>query len=303
MIFNEIYGAYYNAVAEILKLAVKGELDEERLKRAVEGKAFGESGLVIPSALKNERWQLLFKDYTTPIKHIPTMPLTLVQKMWLKAVSLDKRVKLFDFDFSFLDGVEPLYRPEDIVYYDRYSDGDDYSDEGYIARFKLILSAIKERHPIKLELESSRGRKMIENVIPEHLEYSEKDDKFRLITSGCRFVHMLNLSRIKWCRLYNGDGIDPEIVHKNKTKEVTLEVTELRNTLERAMLHFSNFEKRIEKSGEGIYTVHIFYDEGDETEILIRILSFGHTLRVVSPESFVNLIKTRLIKQKNCGLR
>ncbi len=303
MLFNEIYGAYYNTVAEILTLAVKGELDEKKLKETVEKRAFGESIMTIPSALKSQKWQLLNPDLTTPIKHTPTMPLTQIERMWLKSISLDPRVKLFDFDFSFLEDVEPLFDPADIQYYDRYADGDDFADPGYIARFRLILSAVKSKHPLKLELESNRGRQLQVNVIPERLEYSEKDDKFRLITSACRYASIINLSRIKWCKLYKGDKLKPSILHEVNMKTVTLEVTEKRNTLERAMMHFSNFEKTVEKAGEGLYTVHIIYEESDETELLIRILSFGHTLKVVAPESFVELVKERLIRQKSCGLR
>lgn len=39
-----------------------------------------------------------------------------------------------------------------------------------------------------------------------------------------------------------------------------------------------------------------------ETEIVIRILSFGPMIKVVAPAHFENLIKERLIKQKSCGL-
>lgn len=303
MLFHEIYGAYYHTVASILALAVKGELDDKKLKACVEDQAFGESLVVIPSALKGGKWQLLDQDLTTPIKHTPAMPMTTIQKRWLKAISLDPRIGLFDFDFSFLDDVEPLYDPGDIRYYDRYADGDDFTDEGYIARFKMILSAVRDRQPLKIELESNRGRRLTVNVIPEYLEYSEKDDKFRLITSGSRHASIINLSRIIWCRHYNGDNILPSFKYVEKKKQVVLEVTEQRNTLERAMLHFSNFEKTMERTGDGIYTVSISYDESDETEVLIRILSFGHTLKVVAPENFENLIKERLIRQKSCGLR
>ena len=44
------------------------------------------------------------------------------------------------------------------------------------------------------------------------------------------------------------------------------------------------------------------YDKEDETEILIRVLSFGPMLRVVKPVAFINLIKGRLSDQKSCGL-
>ena len=39
------------------------------------------------------------------------------------------------------------------------------------------------------------------------------------------------------------------------------------------------------------------YKQSDETEILIRILSFGPVLRVLEPEAFLALIRERLRKQ------
>ena len=68
------------------------------------------------------------------------------------------------------------------------------------------------------------------------------------------------------------------------------------------MLHFSHFEKEAEKLGEDQYRVSIRYDKNDETEIVIRVLSFGPMVRVIRPESFVNLIKERLEQQISCGL-
>ena len=40
-----------------------------------------------------------------------------------------------------------------------------------------------------------------------------------------------------------------------------------------------------------------------ETEIVIRVLSFGPYVKALEPESFVNLIKERLISQKSCELK
>ena len=39
--------------------------------------------LTIPLSLKNEKWQLITKDYKTPIKHEPKLPLSTLQKRWL----------------------------------------------------------------------------------------------------------------------------------------------------------------------------------------------------------------------------
>ena len=303
MLFRELYSVYYNTVADILRCAVEGDLTEQKLKSIVSEKAFGESILTIPSAIKNGRWQFLKPDMTTPLMSVPTMPLTDIEKRWLKAITLDPRIVLFDMDFSGLADVAPLFTPESIYIYDKYNDGDDYTDTAYITRFRIIARAIKERQPLKIELENRHGKRVQMNVIPERLEYSEKDDKFRLITSGCRYGKTVNLGRITMCKPYFGERLSRAVKHEENMATVSFDLFDGRNTLERAMLHFAHFEKSIEQTSEDKYMVCVKYNTDDETELLIRILSFGPFIQVTEPETFVNLIKNRLIKQKKCGLK
>ncbi len=80
MIFNEIYSAYYNAVAAILATLTAGPVDEKTIDAIVRRYAFGESMLTVWPSLKKQKWQLVRADRTTPIAHKPAMPLTLLQK-------------------------------------------------------------------------------------------------------------------------------------------------------------------------------------------------------------------------------
>ena len=82
MIFSELYSAYYNTVAAVLRAACDHPLGKGELRQIVGQKAFGESVLNIEPALEEERWQLLYPDGTTPIRHPPTMPLTELQMLW-----------------------------------------------------------------------------------------------------------------------------------------------------------------------------------------------------------------------------
>lgn len=86
MIFNEIYSAYYHTVAKIIESLLSGSRNERILEKIVLENAFSESVLTILPALKSEKWQLMHKNLTTPLKHTPTMPLSTVQKQWLKAI-------------------------------------------------------------------------------------------------------------------------------------------------------------------------------------------------------------------------
>ena len=72
MMFHEIYGSYYQTVAHVLRAAVDHPLASNELKEIITGHAFGESEWNIESALREERWQLIRKDGTTPIRKKPT---------------------------------------------------------------------------------------------------------------------------------------------------------------------------------------------------------------------------------------
>ena len=296
MLFHEIYGSYYRTVSIILGKAVKQTLTKQDLTSLIREHAFGESFMTIPGALQGERWRLLHKDLSTPLKKEPAMPLTDLEKRWMKSLLLDPRIQLFDPDVSGLEDVEPLFTSEMIVYYDRYSDGDDYSAPGYRARFKTILQALRGKRNLYIRYETHN--RSIANLVvtPYYLEYSEKDDRFRLIASGWKRGWVLNLSRMAECTLADNKNRAP--FREVKKSCVTFELTDRRNALERVLLHFSHLEKETKRIGEDKYQVTLTYDRQDETEMLIRILSFGPVIRVISPDHFIELIRTRLEKQK-----
>ena len=301
MIFNEIYSAYYNAVAAILAALTAGPVDEKTIDAIVRRYAFGESMLTVWPSLKKQKWQLVRADRTTPIVHKPAMPLTLLQKQWLKAVSLDPRLRLFGVRPAGLDDTEPLFTPDDYTVYDKYADGDPYEDEGYIARFRTILAALREKKALKIKARTRKGDNMAMVLLPVRLEYSEKDDKFRLIGTGCRYG-TVNLARITDCELCPADGLRPGRPAAPVRATVTLRIRDERNALERCMLHFAHFEKQAERAGDGAYLVRIRYDKDDETEMEIRILSFGPMVEVLGPDDFRGRITERLKRQKSCGL-
>ena len=302
MIFSELYSAYYNAVAAVLRAACDHPLTRGELRRIVADRAFGESVLNIEPALTEGRWPLLRPDGSAVTDFPPTMPLTTLQKRWLKAVALDPRVRLFTDDPPDFPDAEPLFRPEDICVFDRYLDGDPYEDEGYIRRFRVILAAIRDRTPLRIACLDRAGYPTHRTMIPETLEYSEKDDKFRVIGSGYEHGVVVNLGRI--LALSEAAPLPdrrPDRPRRPEQRELELEVRDRRNALERVMMHFAHFRKEAEKLAADRYRLRIVYDADDETEMVIRVLSFGPTVKVTAPERFAALIRDRILRQKDCG--
>ena len=133
--------------------------------------------------------------------------------------------------------------------------------------------------------------------IPYHLEYSPKDDKFRLITFFKGNLMTVNIGRIhslKMMEEYTEEEYCPAALRE---RSLVLKLTDDRNALERAMLHFSDLEKETVKIDRKHYRITIWYKKDDETEILIRILSFGPVLKVLEPAALVDQIVQRLDRQ------
>ena len=302
-IFSEVYGTYYNIVADILGKAASDGLTLEQLKRIVYKEGYEESGLELLSALTDERWTLLNKELKTPLKNKPSMPLTLLQKQWLKALLLDERVRLFFTDEELaneekaLEDVEPLYRPEQFVFFDRFVDGDAYKSARYRENFRQILQAIKDHTAIDASYRTNKDNVIVwTNLVPITLEYSAKDDKFRLQgMAGSRHV-TLNLGKIITVEL--GEPLAEELPLVSVSQEkLVLELVDERHTMMRALMHFSDLAKETEKLDDTHYLLTVYYDKNDETEMVYRVLSFGPTMKVREPECFVELLKERLKEQ------
>lgn len=297
MIFSEIYGSYFKAVSAILAKSVEGTLTERELTRTVLANAFGESLITIPAKLTDGSWPLLTEDFGTPLRHAPHAPLTTLEKQWLKALLLDPRVRLFDPSEEGLEDVEPLFTPDQFVYFDRYADGDPYDDPRYIEHFRLIIRAMHEKRKLRVRFHGHRGTRQSYICIPYKLEYSSKDDKFRLITGFRNKPLTVNLSRIDSVHILEPWDESEYLQPREREKTLVMELYDSRNSLERAMLHFSDLEKETERIDEKHYRITLNYKQGDETEILIRILSFGPVLKVIEPETMVKQIRERLERQ------
>ena len=132
--------------------------------------------------------------------------------------------------------------------------------------------------------------------MPYRLEYSAKDDKFRLLAMKGDVPYTVNMSHVDSCTLL--EPYDEALpVPRAYTEELTMLLHDERNALERVLLHFSHFEKETRKLEVGSYEIKLRYDRDDETELLIRVLSFGPVLEVREPASFRRLIRERLEKQ------
>lgn len=297
MIFHEIYSCYFNAVSDMIKASLEDNLDRRTMETIIRSRSFSESSININQAIRGGRWPLFLEDGSTVIENIPSTPLTNLQKSWLKALLTDPKIKLFDPDMTGLEDVEPLYTADDFIYFDRYSDSDPFDDEEYIKSFRTTLRAIKEKRVLELSYTDKAGEEYTILCVPINMEYSSKDDKFRMIAISDDKTIILNMARVKNTILREMSTPDEVSAPTRDKRVIVLELEDVNNALERAMIHFSYLEKETIKLSESRYQLTIRYFREDEAELLIQILSFGSALKVLSPDTFINKLRERLAKQ------
>ncbi len=315
-LFSEIYNCYYHIVDRILEEAEKHPVTDAEINHLCRSEGFLESGLYLLPKLKERDWPLLSFDgtcYRALTKAHRPLPLTLLQRSWLKTLLPDRRFRLFftEEELSvleqFTEDAQVLWSFEDFHYYDQYLDGDNYGSSEYRRHFQTLLTAIPKRQYVNISYQSEKGHRITHHYLPLKLEYSAKNDRFRLLAirenqRHSAFLQVLNLRGITEISLlphYDREDFDFEsFVRTSYYREpVRLLIKNQRNALERTMLHFSNYEKRTKKVDEDTWECLIYYNRFMETELLIEVLSFGPTIQVLGPESFLQQIRDRLSRQ------
>lgn len=369
-LFSEVYGCYFTVVRSILEQA-EGGLTRTEIESMVQTDGFYDSAFHLLPKLFSGEWNLMEqrtdgKYYSKLISKDLTRPMTDLEKGWLKALLLDKRIYLFVNSeeaaalSEALKEVSPLFLQSDFHYYDSAVDGDPYGEERYISNFQKILKACENQSPLFILYESGKQNRTKRLVIPYKLNYSSRDDKFRLLGVTCQRDGQfkkttLNLARILTVEPSAESFAETSIKSSSETsvnsstetlaksstetlakssaetsdksssetsagpsllnipkpfplykffretickEPIILEISKERNGLERCMLQFASWEKQTEYDEESnCYICRIYYDGEDETELLVRVLSFGPVVRVLGPFNFLAQIKERVRNQ------
>lgn len=314
-LFSEIYSCYYSVTSRIIK---NSPLSEKQMNELINSNAFSESALYLMPKLCNEDgWGLLSKtdnNFSSSLCTLTKFPLTILEKRWIKSLLQDPRIRLFLDDVvvdeltSHLYDIRPLYHNTHFKWFDIFADGDNYTDIEYIKNFRTIFRAIRSRTIISILFKSGKGKVIHGDYLPYRLEYSQKNDRFRVYVArmnGLRSVSLgtINLSRIHHIKVSDIRYPNPvdmdRIFHwKRCTEPVTLDITSERNGIERFMMEFASYEKHTVIDEESRKcTAIVWYDLQDETELIIKLLSFGPILNVTGPSRVMDQIRDRVNKQ------
>ncbi|MDE6593520.1 MAG: WYL domain-containing protein [Oscillospiraceae bacterium] len=319
-IFTEINSAYYKAAEAVLSLQTEqGEpVTEKKITELIAKHAFKDSTLFIPEKLipkgdKPSDWRLLKADcggFVSVLRHKPRQFLTAIQKSWLRAKLSDPKMGLFLDDeqiselSDFLKDIQPLYDDKLFRRFDIFSDGDNYADPRYRKIFGLLLTALENHQYIIVRYLSGKGGDATASIVPIAVEYSAKNDKFRIHAvkqNGSGIV--MNVGRIVSAELTEETAqslptADEYFSRRRCDTPAVVEIKPERNGLERFMLEFASYEKESALDPEtGLCRARIWYDKNDETELLIMLLSFGPVIEIISPKHLRQQAAQRALRQ------
>lgn len=332
-LFSEVFGAYYQMTCYLLRVCGnpgRNGLSREEIQKMADRMGFAETSIyLLPKLLGEDGWPFLEKLSGTPprwksrLHSLPKRPLTLLERRWLSAVVSDPKAPLFlSYELlgrlsQALEGIAPLYQNKDFRCFDQYQDGDPYQCSAYQKNFRMVLSALQDGNALEISfqagthdgLENPRIHRGV--YLPLQLEFSEKDDKFRVY---CQRLHhgrlagyaTINLGRVLMVSPYYGKFEAPserllfqEWMKKQQCSQpVEVDLSPERNGVERFLVEFSSYKKEtILDHQTGHCKVKIWYQKTDETEVLIRILGFGPVARVLGPKSFLQQVRARVALQ------
>ena len=261
------------------------------------------------------------------------LPLTKMEVRWLKTVLEDPLARIFLNEEQITMILETLnvapyevrsFMMESINYFDRYNlekrfitgNKKKSQEKRHTVReiffLKTINQAIENEQMLKIVFKNWKGEKIYITCAPVWVEYSRRDDVFRLwyINRGKNEIRIINISRILQVLVQQERKFDKneqrikmrELYAKTMTSIKVEFYQGDKNLQDRLLTEFSIWKKKCTFNSETQkYTITLYYSSLDEKEIVIRLLSYGPYIKVIADEDNYVLVelKERIIAQRD----
>ncbi len=328
-LFHECKNRYFRLVFHILSLAKDGLSKEQVIKLIDDGeydeKVIGKDFKTFQGLLLNEyddqdNFNLLKEKeglFYPIINHSMNQNIpgrfTIVEKQWIKRLIEEPMVKVLLGDTLVLkleealddvnrigniDMIERTYKANNDVSIDYLKFHDD---------FHKILQGIVENKPIRYSNVDKWGNRYENKLsLPIRIEYSLKDDKFRISMYSLEENRpiMVNLHTIEQVELVHDmkPNIDKEEVlkllkeNKYAKEPIVLEVTDERAAMERCFMCFSGFERTSRTLGDNKYEIKLNYYTFEEDDVIRKLIALGPFVKVISPQRVIDVVVSKIMK-------
>lgn len=309
--YHEIYGKYYQIIHNLLNSKPQ---TEKEINDYIRSQGFDESFLYLNAQMLVDEYHLFVKkgDLFYPLTNskIPLF-LTNEQKNWLNTMLFDEKVKLFLSDErrnyyqkEFAGNV--LYDDKTYQYLFQDVDKDEITPKMSNV-FRFVKNAIMQEMDINLTFISSKNYYTHKKVAPYKIEYSMQDQKMRLIAVEYRNGEPKRIIRIKLASIVGYRMVErvKKIDFKYYLQEEVLkepliiEVYPILNGIERVFIELSNYKREAFYDKErNLSMMKIYYEKADEMDLVLKMLSFGKVVKILSDGFIKEEVLRRINKQK-----
>ena len=242
--------------------------------------------------------------------HVPVRA-TIAEKAWLYYVLQNSKSDLFlnpELKATLIDALSQDMDLSDYPLQPSYVDVREFSESNrldvtaeFITRFRIIVKAIKDHCQLTVTNNSFAGQTYPNQIVyPYKLEYSSQFDSFSL---SCYPLDVkrpvkMNLSNISFVEM--GAVIDnydeflksfEKQLSETKVKyPVQIEILNQNEAYDRCAYLFSSYDTYCYDKGNDRLIMNIYYYRFQKDEIVRNILSLGHYVKVLSPQSITDEI-------------
>lgn len=308
--YHEIYGKYYKLITKLLN---SGPKTEKQINDYIQKYGFEETILYLNANELLNTYHLYYKKdniYYPIIKNTIPKVYTNEQLGLIKLIINDEKANIFltSQEIEYYNNIikdNALYDVNNYHYINQDIDKDNI-DRYYYPKFKKILQAIKENKDIKIIFKSNKNNITYKKVIPFKIEYSMQDQKFRLVCIQYRNsiidkVIKIRISSIKDIKIVDRQiDIDINEYINNQNKQyIEIEIYPELNGIERVFIELSNYQRTATFDKEtNSSKMKIYYEDSDTGELIIKLLSFGKVIKILTPGIIKDEVIKRINKQK-----
>lgn len=224
------------------------------------------------------------------------LPLSALELRWLKTILKDERINTFlsEQEIAALDKVMTEYAPgvkalpmDKVVYYDRFHFPEkDKKREALI--LDTLLKAIELQKTVFIKYHSMRNKILYGEYKPIVIEFSKRNNRFQCILQECEsgWISNMNVFGIKSVHItdmpFDHTAAESELadLRERSMTSVQIEFYNVLNIADRILTEFSPWKKLCTLDRQtGLYRLTVFYHKEDETDLVIRLMSYGAYLR------------------------
>lgn len=320
-LFNKYKNITFQLMIEFLNNQISGQdfpyKNLKELEIALQDK-FSVREDIAPS--ENELKELLFIEESDKLvakipNPVPIRP-TLVELQWLQALQDDPAAAslLKPTVLAKLKQQFPVTSNQPAYYFWRKFMTDNYqepfADENFTNNLRTILDALIQKKKIQYVNKLANGKKYAGIVAPFKLEYSPRNNRFRLIIwhpENKRLIK-INVANLATVKLLEEKVTSEEFqsaknfikAKRADTTPLVLQIQEKNNAVERCFHLFSSYDIESHLESPGLYVLKVFYYDFDEAEIIDDLLSLGSAITVLEPlhirEKIITTIQEALAK-------